>query len=45
MSGITIPKEFPDTMKEQVKDYMPEWIATMKRYGHSACDGMGEVWA
>lgn len=31
-------------LKETIKEEMPEWIATMKRYEDPSIQDMGEVW-
>lgn len=33
-----------DELKERIKDEMPEWIATMKRYDDPSITDMEEVW-
>lgn len=33
-----------DELKTIIKEEMPEWIATMKRYDNPAITNMGEVW-
>lgn len=39
-----IDKEELDELKGQIKEDMPEWIATMKRYDNPSITDMGEVW-
>jgi hypothetical protein len=39
-----VMKEDLDELKERVKDEMPEWIATMKRYDNLSITDMEEVW-
>lgn len=39
-----IGKEDFDELKEQIKEDMPEWIATMNRYEDPSITDMGEVW-
>ncbi|MFO7883949.1 MAG: hypothetical protein R6U68_03925 [Desulfobacteraceae bacterium] len=39
-----IKKEDLDDLKEIIKEEMPEWIATMKRYDNPSITNMAEVW-
>jgi site-specific recombinase XerD len=39
-----IEKEDLDNLKETIKEEMPEWIATMKRYDDPSITNMAEVW-
>lgn len=39
-----IDKEELDELKGRIKEDMPEWIATMKRYDNPSITDMGEVW-
>jgi len=39
-----IEKDDLDGLKETIKDEMPEWIATMKRYDDLSITDMDEVW-
>jgi len=39
-----IEKDDLDGLKETIRDEMPEWIATMKRYDDPSITDMGEVW-
>ena len=39
-----ISKEDLQDMKNIIKEDMPEWIATMKRYDDPSIEDMGEVW-
>ena len=33
-----------DAMKAEIKEEMPEWLATMERYDDPNIDDMDEVW-
>ena len=39
-----IDREKLDGLKAKIKEDMPEWIATMKRYEDPSITDMGEVW-
>jgi hypothetical protein len=39
-----IEQEELDNMKATIKEEMPEWVATMKRYDDPDVDDMAEVW-
>ena len=39
-----IEKEDLDNLKVTIKEEMPEWIATMKRYDDQSITDMAEVW-
>ena len=39
-----VKKEDLDDLKERIKEDMPEWIATMKRYDNQSITNMAEVW-
>lgn len=39
-----ITKETLDTLKQTIKEEMPEWIETMKRYDDPDIEDMEEVW-
>ncbi len=39
-----IKKKDLDELKDRIKDEMPEWIATMKRYDDPSITDMEEVW-
>jgi hypothetical protein len=39
-----IEKDDLDGLNETIKDEMPEWIATMKRYDDLSITDMDEVW-
>ncbi len=39
-----IKKEDLDSLKETIKEEMPEWIATVGRYDDPSITDMGEVW-
>jgi len=39
-----IDKENLNNLKEQIKEDMPEWIATVNRYDDESITDMGEVW-
>lgn len=39
-----INKEDLEDLKEHIKEDMPEWIATMKRYDDPSITDMGDVW-
>ena len=39
-----IEKEDLDDLKETVKEEMPEWLSTMKRYDDQSITDMAEVW-
>ena len=39
-----ISKEDLNELKETIKDEMPEWLATMRRYNDPSIDDMAEVW-
>ena len=39
-----ISKEALDQLKVTIKEEMPEWIATMRRYDDPSIDSMAEVW-
>jgi len=39
-----IRKDDLDGLKEQIKEGMPEWIATISRYDDPSITDMGEVW-
>jgi len=42
-NGKVMKKDL-DELKERIKDEMPEWIATMKRYDDPSITDMEEVW-
>lgn len=39
-----IEQEELDDLKDMIKEGMPDWIATMKRYDDPSITDMGEVW-
>jgi len=39
-----VKKEALDDLKARIKEEMPEWIATMKRYDDPTITNMAEVW-
>ncbi|BBO83768.1 hypothetical protein DSCO28_43340 [Desulfosarcina ovata subsp. sediminis] len=39
-----IKREDLDCLKERIKEDMPEWIATMKRYDNPSITNMAKVW-
>ncbi len=39
-----IDQEALDELKAQIKEEMPEWVATLKRYDNPSIDDMDEVW-
>lgn len=39
-----IEQEDLDDLKENIKQGMPEWLATMKRYEDEEVTDLGEVW-
>jgi site-specific recombinase XerD len=40
----SIEKEDLASLKETIKEEMPEWIATLERYDDPSITDMGEVW-
>jgi hypothetical protein len=39
-----VEKEDLNNLKERIKEDMPGWIATMKRYDNPSITNMAEVW-
>ncbi len=39
-----VDKDDLDSLKETIKDEMPEWLATLSRYDDPSIEDMGEVW-
>jgi intergrase/recombinase len=39
-----IKEEALDNLKAQIKEEMPEWVATLQRYDDPSITDMGEVW-
>ena len=39
-----VSQEDLDSLKEIIKEEMPEWLATLGRYDDPSIDDMGEVW-
>ena len=41
--GLVSPDDL-DSLKETIKEEMPEWLATLARYDNPSITDMGEVW-
>ena len=39
-----VDKEDLDDLKETIKEEMPEWLATLKRYDDPSIEDMEDVW-